>query len=88
MTKVFILDANQEPLYPVRISHARVLLSQGKAAVFQRYPFTIILTESLTLPKLEQLGIKRNCGVKYPSEVIGKGKRISIDVGRLPKRGK
>jgi RRXRR protein len=43
MTKVFILDADKQPLYPIRISHARLLLSQGKAAVFQRYPFTIIL---------------------------------------------
>ncbi len=58
MTKVFILDANQQPLYPVRISHARLLLSQGKATVFQRYPFTIILKESLSHLKLEQLGFK------------------------------
>jgi hypothetical protein len=41
MTKVFILDANQQPLYPVRISRARLLLLQGKASIFQRYPFTI-----------------------------------------------
>ncbi|MEH2287357.1 MAG: RRXRR domain-containing protein [Nostoc sp.] len=64
MTKVFILDANQQPLYPVRISRARLLLSQGKATVFQRYPFTIILKESLSHLKLEQLGFKIHPGIK------------------------
>ena len=64
MTKVFILDANKQPLYPVRISHARLLLSQGKATVFQRYPFTIILKESLSHLKLEQLGFKIHPGIK------------------------
>ncbi|MEH1878675.1 RRXRR domain-containing protein [Nostoc sp.] len=53
MTKVFILDANQQPLYPVGISRARLLLSQGKVSVFQRYPFTIILKESLSHLNLE-----------------------------------
>ncbi|MBC6430560.1 HNH endonuclease [Nostoc sp. HG1] len=67
MTKVFILNANQEPLYPVRISPARLLLSQGKATVFQRYPFTIILKESLSHLKLEQLGFKIHPGIKTTS---------------------
>ncbi|MBU7585576.1 MAG: RRXRR domain-containing protein [Nostoc sp. TH1S01] len=58
MTKVLILDADQQPLSPVRISHARALLSQGKAAVFQRYPFTIILKESFSQIQPEQLGFK------------------------------
>ncbi|MBD2500087.1 RRXRR domain-containing protein [Anabaena azotica] len=58
MPKVLILDADRQPLYPIRISHARILLSQGKAAVFQRYPFTIILKETFSQPSLEKLGIK------------------------------
>jgi hypothetical protein len=58
MPKVLILDADRQPLYPVRLSHARILLSQGKATVFQRYPFTIILKESFSPPSLETLGIK------------------------------
>ncbi|MBD2450410.1 RRXRR domain-containing protein [Nostoc sp. FACHB-152] len=58
MTKVLILDVNQQPLCPVRISHARLLLSRGKAAVFQRYPFTIILKESVSQIKSEPLGLK------------------------------
>jgi RRXRR protein len=54
MTRVFLLNADEQPLYPVRISHARILLSEGKAAVFKRYPFTIILKESLNQIKPEQ----------------------------------
>ncbi|MBD2436274.1 RRXRR domain-containing protein [Nostoc sp. FACHB-110] len=74
MTKVLILDVNQQPLSPVRISHARVLLSQGKAAVFQRYPFTIILKESVSQIKPEQLALKLQ-----PITVISKKKKIGIN---------
>lgn len=45
MQKVFVLDKNQEPLMPCHPARARELLKAGKAAVFRRYPFTIILQE-------------------------------------------
>ncbi len=44
----FVLDTNKRPLDPVHPAKARLLLSQGKAAVFRRYPFTIILKEVST----------------------------------------
>jgi 5-methylcytosine-specific restriction endonuclease McrA len=43
MQRVFVLDTNKRPLTPCRPARARQLLSEGKAAVFRRYPFTIIL---------------------------------------------
>lgn len=43
MQKVFVLDTEKKPLTPCRPKRARVLLREGKAAVFRRYPFTIIL---------------------------------------------
>jgi len=43
VSNVFVLDANKQPLPPVHPGRARVLLTQRKAAVFRRYPFTIIL---------------------------------------------
>ena len=43
MQRVFVLDTNKNPLTPCRPARARQLLSEGKAAVFRRYPFTIIL---------------------------------------------
>ena len=33
MSKVFVLNTNKQPLNPIHPSRARILLSQGKAAV-------------------------------------------------------
>jgi 5-methylcytosine-specific restriction endonuclease McrA len=43
MSYVFVLDTNKQPLNPVHPGWARKLLSKGRAAVYKRYPFTIIL---------------------------------------------
>ena len=45
MQHVLVVDKNQKPLMPCRLARARILLDKGKAAVFRRYPFTIILLE-------------------------------------------
>lgn len=42
---VFVLSADRKPLNPCRSAYARRLLRDGKAAVFRRFPFTIILKE-------------------------------------------
>ena len=55
MKKVFILDVNENPLEPVYIGYARMLLSSGQATVFVRYPFTIILKSEYSSPKLKPL---------------------------------
>jgi 5-methylcytosine-specific restriction endonuclease McrA len=50
---VFVLDTNRKPLTPCKPGVARSLLKAGKAAVFRRYPFTIILKkEVVTDPSL------------------------------------
>lgn len=43
--RVFVLDQNQQPLDPCHPARARELLKSGRAAVFRRYPFTIILKD-------------------------------------------
>lgn len=43
MQRVFVIDKNKKPLMPCHPARARELLKKGKAAVFRRYPFTIIL---------------------------------------------
>ncbi|MCL4526473.1 MAG: RNA-guided endonuclease IscB [Gammaproteobacteria bacterium] len=43
--RVFVVDKNRNPLMPCHPARARELLRKGKAAVFRRYPFTIILRE-------------------------------------------
>ncbi|GAB5490819.1 MAG: hypothetical protein Phog2KO_10340 [Phototrophicaceae bacterium] len=45
MQRVLVLDKNKQPLMPCHPARARELLRKGKAAVFRRYPFTIILKE-------------------------------------------
>ncbi|MGB5595813.1 MAG: RRXRR domain-containing protein, partial [Crocosphaera sp.] len=45
---VFVLDTTKKPLNPIHPGQARRLLKQRKAAVFRRYPFTIILKEEVT----------------------------------------
>ena len=43
MSKVAVLDTEKKVLAPCHPAAARRLLKEGKAAVFKRYPFTIIL---------------------------------------------
>jgi len=43
MQRVFVVDTNLRPLGPCQPGRARLLLCNGKAAVWRQYPFTIIL---------------------------------------------
>ena len=45
---VFVLDTKKRPLAPTHPARARQLLKKGKAAVYRRYPFTIILKREVT----------------------------------------
>ncbi|WP_013323717.1 RNA-guided endonuclease IscB [Gloeothece verrucosa] len=47
MSKVFVLAPNKKPLNPVHSGQARRLLNQGKAAIFRRIPFSIILKKEV-----------------------------------------
>jgi hypothetical protein len=42
---VFVLNSTKQPLDPCHAARARDLLRKGRAAVFKRYPFTIILKD-------------------------------------------
>jgi 5-methylcytosine-specific restriction endonuclease McrA len=64
VSKVFVLDTNKQPLNPVHPGRARMLLSLGKAAVFRRYPFTLILKQEVLTPTVEPLRIKIDPGAK------------------------
>lgn len=64
MSKVFVLDTNKQPLNPIHSGRARMLLSQGKAAVIRRYPFTLILKQEVLNPKVEPLRVKIDPGAK------------------------
>ncbi len=62
MSKVFVLDTDTRPLDPVHPGRARIWLSQGKAAVFKRYPFTIILKVAIEKPEVHPLRLKIDPG--------------------------
>ena len=64
MSKVFVLDTNKSPLNPVHPGRARRLLTEGKAAVFKHFPFTIILGYTVAAPHLEELRLKLDPGSK------------------------
>ena len=56
MSKVFVIDAAYQPLIPCNPARARILLHQQKAAVFRRFPFTIILKH--TVPDAQNLPLR------------------------------
>jgi 5-methylcytosine-specific restriction endonuclease McrA len=70
MSHVFVLDTNKQPLPPVQAGWARILLRRGKAAVFRRYPFTIILKEALPAPPAQGLRLKIDPGSKVTGLAI------------------
>ena len=70
MSHVFVLDTNKQPLHPVHSGRARILLRRGKAAVFRRYPFTIILKEALPAPQVQGLQLKIDPGSKMAGLAI------------------
>ncbi|MEA5569231.1 RNA-guided endonuclease IscB [Anabaena sp. UHCC 0399] len=43
MCKILVLDTNKRPLDPIHSAQARQLLKNKKAAIYRRFPFTIVL---------------------------------------------
>ncbi|NEO60949.1 MAG: HNH endonuclease [Moorea sp. SIO4G2] len=88
--RVFVLDKNLKPLDPCRPARARLLLKQGRAKVFRRYPFTIILpdleVENCTThnhqlkidpgAKTTGLAIRQNNTVIWGAEITHRGFQI------------
>src|SRR5919197_4844741 len=64
VSKVFVLDTQKRPLDPVHPGHARLLLKEGKAAIFRRYPFTIIRKAAGSAAPRESLRVKIDPGSK------------------------
>ncbi|MDJ0596746.1 MAG: RNA-guided endonuclease IscB [Pleurocapsa sp. MO_226.B13] len=48
---VLVIDAKKKPLMPCKPSRAKKLLNAGKAAVYRRFPFTIILKKECCASK-------------------------------------
>jgi hypothetical protein len=63
MSKIFVVDTNKTLLNPIHPGRARILLQEGKAAVWKRYPFTIILKDVLPNPQFARR-LKIDAGAK------------------------
>jgi 5-methylcytosine-specific restriction endonuclease McrA len=65
MSKIFVLDTNKRPLDPIHPAQARQLLRNKKAAIFRRFPFTIILKNSHPDIEVSLLRLKIDPGAKF-----------------------
>jgi 5-methylcytosine-specific restriction endonuclease McrA len=62
MSWVFVLDKQKRPLSPVHPGRARFLLNAGHAAVWRRFPFTLIMNEVRSHPVPQPLRLKIDPG--------------------------
>lgn len=89
---VFVIDTDKHPCNPVHPAQARLLLNQKKAAVFRRYPFTIILKEKQNV-EIKPLTLKIDPGsqatgmailnrenVIWGAELSHRGQKIKADL--------
>ncbi|MEO0687368.1 MAG: RNA-guided endonuclease IscB [Cyanobacteria bacterium J06649_11] len=60
---VFVLNADKQPISPIHPGKARRLLKQHKAAVYRKFPFTIILKDLISQDK-EHYQLKLDPGSK------------------------
>jgi 5-methylcytosine-specific restriction endonuclease McrA len=87
---VFVLDTDKRPLEPIHPGLARQLLKGGKAAIYRKFPFALILKEShpessvpdLSLKvdpgsKTTGLAILNGCKVLWAAELTHRGQAIS-----------
>ena len=72
---VFVLDTQKRPLNPICPGMARKWLTNGKAAVFRRYPFTIILKVEVKVPQ-EPITLKLDPGSKTSGIALVQGEKV------------
>lgn len=90
MSNVFVLDTHKHPLAPVHPGQARLLLKQGKAAVFKRYPFTLILKRAIPAEEVHAppLRIKIDPGSKTTGfALVDDHSGVVVFAAELPHRG-
>jgi len=74
---VFVLATDRTPLDPTTLHRADQLLNRGRASVFRKYPFTIILhdrtaAESITHPHRVKLDPgSKTTGIAVVAEATG-----------------
>jgi hypothetical protein len=64
MSMVLVVDHERRPCRPVHPGRARHLLTRGRAAVYHRYPFTLVLREGEQTEEPARLRLKIDPGSK------------------------
>lgn len=99
---VFVLDTNRKPLSPCMPGIARSLLNAKKAAVFRRFPFTIVLKKAVEATpepielkldpgsKVTGIALKQGDKVLFGAELTHRGQAIkaSLDTRRAIRRSR
>lgn len=86
---VLVLSHDQQPLDPCHPARARQLLAKGKAAVFRRFPFTIILSARMAAESTTQAHVlkldpgSKTTGLAVVQEATGR----VVWAGELTHRG-
>lgn len=84
---VFVLDTNKNPLNPTHPARARKLLRSGRASVFRRYPFTIILHDrEAEKSTTQEYQLKIDPGAKTTGLAILQNDKV-VWAGELTHRG-
>jgi 5-methylcytosine-specific restriction endonuclease McrA len=85
---VFVLAPNRQPLTPCSFARARLLLGAGEAAVFRRYPFTIILRRAPSDGVIQPLRLKLDPGSKTTGIALVNDKGLVVFGAELQHRGR
>lgn len=84
---VLVLDTNKKPLDPTHPARARKLLRAGRASVFRRYPFTIIVHDrEIEQKETQKYRLKIDPGAKTTGMAILQSNRV-IWAAQLTHRG-
>jgi 5-methylcytosine-specific restriction endonuclease McrA len=85
---VAVIDQNRRPLAPTSAVRARLLLKKGKAAVFRRAPFTLILKRIVEEVQVPDLRLKLDPGSRKSGvAVVNQGSGQVVFAAELEHRG-
>ena len=73
---VLTLDTRRQAILPCKSSVARRLLNSGKASVFRRFPFTIILHKEVEISTNKKLTLKIDPGSKFTGIALLEGNDV------------
>ncbi|MBW4666649.1 MAG: HNH endonuclease [Cyanomargarita calcarea GSE-NOS-MK-12-04C] len=76
---VFVIDTNKKPCNPIHPADARKLLKTGNAAIFRKYPFTLIL-KSVSVEPTRPIQIKLDPGSKTTGIALTQGEVCHLSV--------